>query len=164
MEVSGKMPVPKSVTRVTKDGVKIISNVDKAQYFMFELCRAALRDSGKIVARRFRDKYYNHFKKHTGSGGKSIKYKVWSNVNTIQPRLQIGIPHAHRGKKVKGFYAYFHEMGTSKTPALGFLRKSVEENIAEIVNAQSQYLSALEDEARALSLIDENEMEGGEDE
>ena len=51
-----------------------------------------------------------------------------------------------------------------KTKKLGLLSKSVEENIPEIVKIESQYLSALENEARALSLIDsEDDYDGGVD-
>lgn len=150
------MSVPRSVIRTTKDGVKIISNVDKTNYFMFELCRAALRDSAKLVLRRFKDNYYQHFKKRTGKAGKNIEYTVLSSKKTLYPRVHIGIK---RGRK-SGFYALFQEVGTSRTPRLKILTKSVEGNVAEIVKIQSLYLSALEDEARVLALIDENEMKG----
>lgn len=44
------MPMPKSVTRQIGDsGLKIIDSVDKCQYTINELCRAALRDVGKYV-------------------------------------------------------------------------------------------------------------------
>ena len=43
------MPLPPSVTRVTKDGLKIVSNVDRCAYTIRELTRAALRDVGKYV-------------------------------------------------------------------------------------------------------------------
>ena len=44
------MAVPKSVTKVSKDGsVTFTSNVDAVQYTMRELIRGALRDWGKPV-------------------------------------------------------------------------------------------------------------------
>ena len=44
---------------------------------------------------------------------------------------------------------------------LGLLQKTVNENIPKIVEIESKYLSALEDEARALALVSEQEYEGG---
>ena len=43
------MPVPPSVTRIDKNGVKFISGVDRCSYTLKELVRAALRDVGKFV-------------------------------------------------------------------------------------------------------------------
>jgi len=43
------------------------------------------------------------------------------------------------------------------------LQKTVSESIPEIVSIESKYLSALEDEASALALIEEDEYEGGAD-
>ena len=43
------MPVPKSVTKLSKNGVTFKSDVDKANYFLYELSRAALRDVAKLV-------------------------------------------------------------------------------------------------------------------
>lgn len=39
----------------------------------------------------------------------------------------------------------------------GFLRSTVQDNIDEIQKIQGKYLSAIEDENRALGLIDEDE-------
>ena len=36
------MPLPKSVTKIKKDGIEFVSNVDRAQYTIQELSRAAL--------------------------------------------------------------------------------------------------------------------------
>lgn len=154
------MSVPKSVVKITKNGVEYTSNVDKCNYLLFELSRAALRDTAKFCTRKFKESYYQHFKRHTGDAGRATKYKVYANKDTKYPRVQIGL----KTGKVDGFYSYFQEFGTSKTAKLGLLSKSVEGNIAEIVKIESQYLSALEDEAKALALIDESEMEGDADE
>lgn len=153
------MPTPKSVTKIDKNGVQFVSDVDKTEYFLYELSRAALRDVGKYVSRIWRDLYYSKFKKHTGKGGKATKYKVISGKNTTAPRVQIGLMSG----KVDGFYAYFQEFGTSRTPRLGLLSRAVEDNIAKIVEIESQYLSGLEDEAAALAAINENDYEGGAD-
>lgn len=153
------MSVPKSVVKINKNGVQYTSSVDKCQYLIFELTRAALRDVGKFCCRKFRDSYYKLFKRRTGEAGKSVGFKVFSNENTKYPRVQIGLK-----KAAKGFYSMYQEFGSSKTKRLGLLHKAVEGNVAEIVKIESQYLSALEDEATALALIDVAEMEGDADE
>lgn len=153
------MPAPKAVKTTYKQGkteVTYESNVDASQYYIFELTRAALRDVGKFVTLKFREAYYSHFKKHTGNAGKATGFKVWSSKSTLYPRVQIGL------RKIPGFYAYFQEFGTKdgRVPKLGLLSKVVKDNTDEIVKIESQYLTALEDEAiRLKSLIDEGEYE-----
>lgn len=153
------MSAPKSVVKVNKNGVTYTSNVDAAKYYIHELSRAALRDVGKYVKKRWREAYYSHFERHSGSGGKATTFQVISSKTTTAPRVEIGLPHSHRGKDVEGFYAYFQEFGTSRQPRLGLLNKLVESNIPQIVEIESKYLSALEDEAKALSLVDEGDYE-----
>lgn len=153
------MGTPKSVVKISGKGVEYTSNVDKTQYYMFELTRAALRDVGKFCVKKFRQGYYQNFKKISGEAGKSIKYSVVSGKNTTHPRVRVGLK-----KDAKGFYSFYQEFGTSKTPKLGLLTKSIQDNIAEIIKIESQYLSALEDEAKALSLINESDYEGDADE
>lgn len=159
------MPAPKSVTKLkVKDGkvdITYESNLDAAQYYLFELNRAALRDVGKFVTKVFREAFYQHFKKRTGNAGKATKYKVWAGAKTTAPRVQIGL----KTGQVDGFYAYFQEFGTSTgIPRLGLLTHAVEDNVAEIVKIESQYLSGLSDEAERLdALINEDDMEGDAD-
>lgn len=148
------MPIPKSVIKFDKNGVRYESGVDRANYTMVELTRAALRDVGKFVTRSFKKEYYKHYDKKTGNVGKYTQYWVRSKQKT--PDLQVGI-------KPNAFYGGFQELGSSKTSKMGLLSNAVQENIAEIVKIESQYLSALEDEAKALALIDESEFEGGAD-
>lgn len=151
------MGAPKSVIKFNKDGVSYESSCDKANYYLFELSRRALNDVGRFVRKKFVDQYKAAFNKHSGRASKSIQYKVFSSKNTKYPRIEISFKGQH------GFYSSFQEFGTRTTPRLGLLTKSVEDNIAEIVKIESQYLSGLEDEAKALSMIDEGEMEGGGD-
>ena len=159
------MGAPKSQTKViVKDGkteVKYESNFDAAEYYIFELSRAALRDVAKFVTKLFRTEYYSHFTKRTGNAGKATKYKVWSSKSTKYPHVDIGL----KTGAVPGFYAYFQEFGTSTgIPRLGLLTHAVEDNVAEIVKIESTYLSGLSDEAEELAAqIDESEMEGDAD-
>lgn len=157
------MGVPKSVVKIKKNGVEYVSQVDKCQYFIFELTRAALRDVGKFCVKKFRERYYSVFQRRSGDAGKSTKYTVYSNEKTKFPRVDIGLPHSHKGKTVDGFYAYFQEVGSTKTPKMGILTKTVQENIPTIIEIESQYLSSLKDEAKALKLIAEQEYEGDAD-
>lgn len=156
------MPTPKSQVKIlAKNGkteVSYESNLDAAQYYIYELNRAALRDVGKFVSKLFKNNFYQHFKKHTGDAGKATKYKVISGQKTQFPRVQIGL----KTGQVDGFYAYFQEFGTSNgIPRLGLLTHAVQDNVNEIIKIESQYLSGLSDEASKLeSLINENDYDG----
>ena len=152
------MSAPKSVTKINKNGVTYTSNVDACQYYIHELTRAALRDVGKFVRTKWKQVYYEVFTRHSGDGGKATNYVVIASKSTTAPRVQVGL----KTGKVDGFYAYFQEFGTSKTPKLRLLTSMVEDNVQQIVEIESKYLSALEDEAQALSLIDEREYSDGE--
>ena len=79
------------------------------------------------------------------------------NVYTNELRVDVGIAH-------DTWYGTEQEIGSKKMPKLGLLTSSVYDNIADIVKIESQYLSALEDEARALALIRDEESIGGADE
>lgn len=147
------MAIPKSITKVSKDGnVTYTQSVDRVNYTIRELSRAALRDVGKFVCKKFRDAYYAQFKKHSGRVGKASQY--WVKYKQKDIELQVGI-------KPNGFYGGFQELGSSKTTKHALLTHAVQDNIAKIVEIESQYLSALEDEAKALSLISEEDYEGG---
>lgn len=58
-----------------------------------------------------------------------------------------------------GFYGLFQELGTSRQPKHGLLTHAVQDNVAQIIEIESKYLSALENEAEALKLINEQETE-----
>lgn len=148
------MSVPKSVTKINKNGVTYTSNVDACEYYIFELNRAALRDVAKFVKRTFRDSFYSHFEKETGNAGRATQSVVLSNKNTKYPRVEIGL----KKNQLKGVYGYEQEFGTSEIPRLGLLTDAVEGNISKIIEIESQYLSALNDSESAVQgLIDESE-------
>ena len=143
------MPMPKSVTKFSKkDGVTFISEVDKVNYTIEELSRAALKDVGKFICRETKA----HIRRKTGRAAKNVQY--W--VRRKETDLQVGY-------KPGGFYGIFYEIGSAKTPKEAPLYNAVANNIPMIIKIQSQYLSALEDEAKALSLIDESEEEGSDE-
>ena len=140
------MPIPKSVTKVNKDGsVTFTDNVDAANYLIEELTRAALRDVGKFVCKLTRQK----IKRRTGRLAKNTQY--W--VRKRETDLLVGF-------KKGGFYGGYQELGTEKTPRIGALYNTVADNIDEIREIESQYLSAIKDEIRAEQLINEEEYLG----
>ena len=139
------MGVPRGVVRITRDGVEFTSNVDRANYTIKELTRAALRDVGRFVCNRTR----KQIKRRTGRVAKNTQY--W--VRKRDCDLQVGF-------KPGGFYGGFQELGTEKQPKIGALYNSVKDNIKTIRDIEGAYLSAIEDEQRALSLIDEGEHQG----
>ncbi len=155
------MSAPPKQTKISykkgKTSITYESNLDAAQYYIFELARAGLRDVGKFVATKFKELYYNHFKKHRGRGGRAVRFAVISGKKTTAPRVQVGL----RAGKMDGFYAFYQELGSSQVPKLGLLKQAVERNVATIVKIESQYLSGLSEEANRLnSLVNEDTMEG----
>lgn len=151
------MSVPKSVVRFRKNGVEYISSVDKASYTIVELSRAAMRDVGKFLARTANDAAMKlpGLKKSRRVRGKTstFRYDV--------PWAKSGLPHLDVGVTHDTWYGVEQELGSSKQPKRQILRNAAYFNVAKIVEIESQYLSALEDEAKALSMISEGEYSGG---
>lgn len=139
------MSPPKAV-KITKNGVEFVSNVERLQYTLKELERAALRDVGKLVCKRSRQK----IKRRTGRLAKNTQYWVRSKQKT--PDLQVGF-------KPGGFYGLYQEIGTSKSPKIGALSNAAEDNISDIIKIESQYLSGIGTE-EAESLIKEGDYQG----
>ena len=141
------MSMPKSVTKVKKDGIEFVSSVDRIQYTIEELSRAALRDVAKLVRKRMVQK----LKKLPGMKRSKRVYKstqYW--VRKRETDLQIGFKH-------DTWYGVHQELGDRNQPARHILRSTVMENIDEIRNIEGQYLSAIEDENKTLALINEKE-------
>lgn len=145
------MPMPKSVTKYTnKNGVTFTSSVDRANYTIEELSRAALKDVAKVVRRLMIDK----LKKLPGMKKNRRIYsssQYW--VRKRETDLQIGFKH-------DTWYGVLQELGSKNQPKRSILRDTVYENIDLIQKIEAQYLSAVEDELRAQALIDEDEEVG----
>nr|DAV05945.1 MAG TPA: type I neck protein [Caudoviricetes sp.] len=139
------MSLPKAV-KITKNGVEIISNVERIQYTLKELERAALRDVGKLVCKRTKQK----IKRRTGRLAKNTQY--WVRSKQKIPDLQVGF-------KPGGFYGLYQEIGTSEIPKIGALSDAAESNIKDIIKIEQQYLSAVGTE-EAESLIKEGDYQG----
>lgn len=153
------MSVPKSVVRFKKGGVEYISRVDFACYTIVELSRAAMRDVGKFIARKANDAAMKlpGLKKSRRVRGRTSTFLY--NV----PWAKTGLPHLEVGVTHDTWYGEDQELGTSSQPKRQILRNAAHDNVAQIIEIESQYLSALNDEAKALSLISEEEYHGGGD-
>lgn len=151
------MSVPRSVVKLSRKGVEYTSSVDFAQYTIRELTRAALRDVGRFVSRTSNTQAMRlkGLSKSRRTRGKTSAFQFW--VRRQETDLQVGIKHGT-------WYGTEQELGTSKMKKLGILRNTVEGNIAQIIEIESQYLSAINDGADAAeALIDEREHQGGGD-
>lgn len=152
------MSVPKSVIKFKKSGVVYTSSVDRAEYTIRELTRAALRDVGKFVSRTCNSAAMRlpGLKKSRRVRGKTSAFQYWARSKSCD--LQVGIKHGT-------WYGEQQELGTRNQPKRGILRNSVYNNIPTIIEIESKYLSALEDEATALRMIEsEGDYQGGADE
>ena len=141
------MPMPKSVVKFDKKGIKFTSEVDRVNYTINELTRAALKDVAKVLRKLLIEK----LKKLPGMKRNRRIYnstQYW--VRKIDKDLQIGFKH-------NTWYGPLQELGSKNQPKKGILRETVYENIPLIVEIESKYLSAIESEAKALALIDEQE-------
>jgi HK97 gp10 family phage protein len=152
------MPMPKSVTKIDKNGVKFISDVDRAQYTLTELSRAALKDIAKLTRKIAKD----NVPFLSGTLKSNIATWVKKDKATGQLELQLGVYDAKlakkRGKK-PAIHAHFLEFGTKKMAKQPFLTPAVLDNIDEIRRIEGKYLSAIENENEAMMIIDESEEE-----
>lgn len=142
------MPLPKSVTKIDKaGGVEFTSNVDRANYLLRELVRAAQRDTAKLIRKRLILEY----KKLPGMKRSKRVYastQYW--VRRYEGDLQIG--HKH-----DTWYGTRSELGTHGSPARNILRNTVMSSVDDIRRIQGQYLSAIESENKAIGLVSEEE-------
>jgi len=136
--------------RIKKDGVEFVDCVDRTNYTIRELTRAAMKD----VARFLRKRAVVKFKTLPGlRRSRRVYNSVQYWVRKQECDLQIGIKHGT-------WYGVEEELGSERMAKKGFLYETVAENIDTIRDIEGQYLSAIEDEQRALALIDESEEVG----
>lgn len=151
------MGVPKSVIKFKKGDVVYTSSCDRVQYTIQELTRAALRDVGKFISRTCNSAAMKlpGLKRSRRVRGRTSAFQYWCRRRETD--LQVGIKHGT-------WYGTQQELGDKNQPRRGILRNSVYSNIQKIVEIESKYLSALEDEATALALIEsEGDYQGGGD-
>lgn len=147
------MPMPPSVTKIDTNGVTFISSVDRAQYTIQELTRAALKDTAKFLRRRTLDKLRQ-------LPGMRRHIRLWRSTQYWVRRQELDLII---GYKHDAWYGARGEIGTEGQPRRNILRDTVWENIDTIRRIQGQYLKHVEDENRALGLIDEREAVGDDD-
>ena len=153
------MGVP-SVSKFTKDGVEFTSSVDRANYYIDELTRAAMKDVGRFIMKQCSSevKGINRFLRRARYATRRYQYWVRKKEND----LIVGVENTKYGADT-AWWADQSELGTEKQPKRGILRNAVYNNIDKIREIEAQYLSAIEDEMKAQSLIDEGEEEGAAD-
>lgn len=155
------MAIP-SPMKFKKDGVEFTSSVDRCNYTIRELTRAALRDVGRYVVRQCTRKA----RRLDGLGHTRYiqkRFQFW--VRKQEGDMQVGIHNVMKNKNPgETWYGMDQELGLNGQPKRAFLHDSVYENIKTIRDIEAQYLSAIEDEQRALALIDEEETFGDGDE
>jgi HK97 gp10 family phage protein len=154
------VPVPKSVTKINKDGVTFIDSVDRAEYTLAELSRAALRDAARVLRRIAKE----NTPVVTGTLKKNIATWVRGRKDYPTPYLQLGVysqPTAKKKGLTPAYHAHLAEFGSVRSrPAnegRGILRPTVQDNIDLIRRVQAQYLAEVEKEVKAMDLIDEEE-------
>ena len=137
------MAIPKAI-KFNKNGFEYISKVDRTQYLLKELVHAANKDVGKFITKQTKKK----IKRRTGRGRKNTQYWARKNGSLLV------------GYKPGGFYLGFQELGTSKTVKEAMLKNSVLDGKNEIRKIQGAYIKSIEDENKALGLVDESEEIG----
>lgn len=151
------MAMPKSVTKINKDGIKFISDVDKVNFTIQELSRAALRDVAKFLRKEIKQTV----PVRRGVLRRNVGTWVKVDKKTYTPTLYVGVYSRQRAKK-KGYLYAFHahlvEFGTRHSRAKPFLVPSVMNNVDDIRRIEAQYLSAINGGEKAVTkYIDERE-------
>ena len=148
------MGLPPSVTKISKNGVTFTESVDRANYLITELTRAAMKDVARYVLRIVRANVRGINAQTKKMRYAPLRYQYW--VRKKECDLQLGIENTARGAE-SAWWADQAELGTGNQPKRGFLRAAVYDNIQMIRQIEAQYLSAIEDELSAAAMVDEEE-------
>lgn len=135
-----------SAVKITKNGVQYINQVDRTKYMLKELVHTANKDVGKYITKEAKKK----MKSITGRGKKNTQYWARKDGSLLV------------GYKPGGFYMGFEELGTSSHLKKEFLKNATLQNKNEIRRIQGTYIKSIEDENKALGIIDEREEIGNE--
>lgn len=142
------MPVPKLEDKINVNSVEYRTSVTRTEYLLSELTRSALRDVAELIKHNMGqgiDKL-----KITAKEAAMLKDAIQHKIRKKETNLQIGITN-------NSWYDVDQELGTSNQHPKDLLRNTVYNSIGEIKKIEEHYLSALEDENRALELIDDRE-------
>lgn len=148
------MAMPNPV-KITKKGVEYVSQVDRVQYTLQELVHAANKNVGKLVVQEAR----KTMNKKTGRGSKNTQY--WAKKSReagSQSKYEKGVLQV--GYKNDGFYMGYQETGTNNQVKQAHIQNAVIGNKEEIRRIQGTFIKSIEDENKALGLINENEEVG----
>lgn len=143
------MALPKAVTFKRVKGRSTVlyeSKIDRTKYLLVELERAALRDIGKYLRNRMLDKV----RKLPGlrRGKRPLRaFQFW--VRKKSGNLWVGVKH-------NTWYGVEQELGTMNQPKRQIISKTTQEEIDEIRKISAVYLSSIEDEQKAISLVEED--------
>ena len=148
------MSLPPQATKISRNGVELTSNVDRANYLITELTRAAMRDVAKYVLKIVRANVRAIRSQTRRMRYAGTRYQYW--IRKKECDLKLGIENTAKGAE-SAWWADQSELGTGGQPKRGFLRSAVYENIDMIRKIEAQYLSAIEDENAAAALVDESE-------
>ena len=148
------MGLPPSVTKISKNGVTFTESVDRANYLITELTRAAMKDVARYVLRIVRANVRGINAQTKKMRYAPLRYQYW--VRKKECDLQLGVENTARGAE-SAWWADQAELGTGNQPKRGFLRAAVYDNIQMIRQIEAQYLSAIVDELSAAAMVDEEE-------
>lgn len=150
------MSIPSPMKYTKGGGVEFTSSVDRANYTIAELTRAAMKDVGRFILRTVSKevKGISKFLKRAKYAPK--RYQMW--VRKQENDLVLGIENTKYGAE-SAWWADQSELGTNRQPKRSILYNAVVHNIDTIRQIEAQYLSAVEDEEKARSLMDEAEAQ-----
>jgi len=153
-----------SVMKIKKGEVIFVSRVDRTKYLLAELIRAALKDVGRLVKYEISRKISSSKTRKALMRTKNKKRLKYAFSTWVGRKNELIISARH-----KTWYSALQELGTSgpggkskterKQPKRATMRDVVYNNIDKIRLIEGQYLSAIEDENKAIGLIDESDEE-----
>jgi len=159
MRKEDQLPLPNAKMKIKyKDGKSELtfeSKVDRVNYTMEELVRAANRDVGKFLTRLIRAEVrsINNFTRKARYVPQ--RYQYWARKQ--ENDLQIGVENTSKGAET-AWWADQAELGSNGQPKREFIYNTTKNNIDKIREIQAQYLSAINDELEAERKVAESEQ------
>jgi len=149
------MAMPKSQMKINKNGIRYMSNVNRASFTIKQLSRAALKDCSKALLYMMK-----------AEAKKSPSLKKISKGKRFKGIFQYWLPKTGElilGIKAGTWYAADAEVGNKRQPQRGILKNTVLSNIDFIRKMQGRYLSQINDENLENGIIDEAEHSSNQD-
>ena len=137
------MAMPKPI-KFNRNGIEYISNVDRTKYTLKQLVHCANKDVGKFITKETK----KQIKRRSGRGRRNTQYWARKDGSLLV------------GYKPGGFYIGYEEIGSSGKTKKAFMTNTAIKEKNEIRKIQGTYIKSIEDENRALGLIDEIEEIG----